>query len=138
MRISSRAVIINKNGLLTMFRRKKLSDKITEYYVIPGGGKEENESYFENVVRELKEEMNVDIKVLGFLGVDDNESGSSYYFHCEITNGVPKLSGEELERMTDDNYYEPRYIKECDIESLDLFGKEFVKRAKKQTYLPLK
>ena len=67
MRISSRAIIIKDGKLLAMFRRKIKDGKVKEYFAIPGGGLEENETLEENVVRELKEEMNVDIKVLGYL-----------------------------------------------------------------------
>ena len=43
-RISSRAIIIDNDQLLTMFRRKIKDGKTEEYYVIPGGGKEGNET----------------------------------------------------------------------------------------------
>ena len=44
-RISSRAIIIEDGKLLTMFRRKTKKDgSVKEYYVIPGGGLEENET----------------------------------------------------------------------------------------------
>ena len=57
-RRSSRAVIIEDNKLLYIFRRK-IDDlgNISEYYVIPGGGIEDNETKEETVVRELKEEL---------------------------------------------------------------------------------
>lgn len=39
-RISSRAIIIENNKLLTFFRRKNKDGKIKEYYSLPGGGQE--------------------------------------------------------------------------------------------------
>lgn len=49
-----------------MFRRKiKDNGSVKEYYVISGGDINENESLIENVLREIKEEFSVDIKVLG-------------------------------------------------------------------------
>ena len=64
-RVSSRAIIIEDNKLLAMFRRKIKNDgSVKEYYVIPGGGLEENETLEENVIRELKEEFSVDIEEL--------------------------------------------------------------------------
>ena len=68
-RESSRAVIIDNNRVLTMFRRKidEVGNK-NEYYAIPGGGIEENETMEKAVVRELQEELNVKIKILGYLG----------------------------------------------------------------------
>ena len=69
MRNSARAVIICDGKVLTMFRRLKNKDgSIKEYYVLPGGGIEENETMEQTVVRELKEEMNLDIKIIEYLG----------------------------------------------------------------------
>ena len=110
MRTSARAVIIQDGKVLTMFRRKTKDGTTSEYYVIPGGGQEENETLEETVLRELKEEMNVDIKVLGYLGKEVWKDTTSNYFHCEIVKGTPHLGGEELDRMSQDNYYEPTFI----------------------------
>lgn len=63
-RISSRAIIIEDNKLLVMFRRKIKNGIKKEYYVIPGGGLEEGETLEQNVIREIKEEFNIDIKVI--------------------------------------------------------------------------
>ena len=118
-RIGARAIIINDNKVLTMYRRK--TDKegnVDEYYVMPGGGQEENETLEETVIRELKEEFNVDIKILGYLGIKENEKSINYFYHCEIIDGIPTLSGEELERMTDDNYYEVREVSLDDIDNI--------------------
>ncbi len=129
MRVSSRAIIIENGKLLTMFRRKFYEGKWKEYYVIPGGGLEEGETLEENVVRELKEEMNVDIRVLKFIGNQQFENREDNYFLCEIIAGTPKLGGEELERMTNENYYEPRYIEIDKLEEYDIQGKELILKA---------
>ena len=135
MRISARAVIIQEGKVLTMFRRKVKDGVANEYYVIPGGGQDEGETLEETVVRELKEEMNVDIKILGYLGKEVWNESTSNYFHCEIVNGTPHLGGEELDRMSQDNYYEPKFI---DLDLLDsdlkIVGTEFVNKAKNKTY----
>ena len=127
MRISSRGIIIQNGKVLTMFRRKIKDGNTKEYYVIPGGGLEDGETLEQNVVRELKEEMNVDIKILGYLGQDD-QTGSNY-FHCQITNGTPKLGGEELDRMTNDNYYEPLFVNIDNLQNIDIYGREFIFKA---------
>lgn len=41
MRTSARAVIVENGKLLTMFRHKEKEGKVKEYYVIPGGGRDE-------------------------------------------------------------------------------------------------
>lgn len=127
-RVSSRAIIIDDNKLLTMFRRKIKSDgTVKEYYVIPGGGLEEGETLEENVIRELKEEFNVDIEVVKFLGTEEYDDTIANYFLCKIVSGTPKLGGEELERMTSENYYEIRYIDLNDIDNYDINAKDIIK-----------
>lgn len=138
MRISSRAIIINEGKVLTMYRRKTNNNVTTEYYVFPGGGKEDNETLQENVIRELKEEMNVDIKILGYLGKTTWKESTSNFFHCEIVNGIPTLGGEELERMKEENYYEPRFVDINDIDNIDLKDKEFVSKAINKEYIKLR
>lgn len=135
MRISSRAVVIEDNKLLTMFRRKIKDGVKKEYFVIPGGGLEEGETLEQNVVRELAEEMNVDVKILGYLGKTEDEELCQHYFHCEIVKGTPHLGGEELERMTESNYYKPTFVEIEDIENIDIFGIEFVKKALRKEYV---
>lgn len=134
MRVSSRAVIIENGKLLTMFRRKIKDGKTMEYFVIPGGGLEEGESLEENVIRELKEEMNIDIKILGYLGYREDEKTKEHYFHCEIENGTPKLGGEELERMTNENYYEPIFVDVSDLNKINILGLTFVNKALEKKY----
>lgn len=127
-RISSRAIIIENGKLLTMFRRKiKKDGSVKEYYVIPGGGLEENETLEENVIRELKEEFNIDIAIVKFLGTEEYDDTIANYFLCKIVNGTPKLGGEELERMTKENYYEIRYIDLKNIDSYDINAKDLIK-----------
>lgn len=68
-----------------MFRRKKKEDgSYQEYYAIPGGGLEENETLKENVIREIKEELNIDIEILGYLGHKEDYTSITYFF---IVNG---------------------------------------------------
>ena len=133
-RISSRAVIIENNKILVMFRRKIKEGKKVEYYVIPGGGKEENETLEENVKRELFEEMNIKIDILGYLGKYESENTIEHYFHCTIKEGIPTLSGEEKDRMTEDNYYEVRFEDIKNLKELHLAAEDKVLKAIEQKY----
>ena len=127
-RVSSRAIIIEDGKLLTMFRRKiKKDGSVKEYYVIPGGGLEESETLEENVFRELKEEFNVDIEIVKFLSTEEYDDTIANYFLCKIVNGTPKLGGEELDRITPENYYEIRYIDLNDIDNYDINAKDIIK-----------
>ena len=135
MRTSARAIIIQNGELLTMFRHREKDGKVKEYYVIPGGGREEGEKLEDTVKRELQEEMNVEIKVLGYLGKREDDETCAHYFHCQIINGTPILGGEELDLMNKANFYEPRFVSISEIDSLDMNGKEFVKMAMKNKYI---
>lgn len=136
-RVSSRGIIIEDGKVLTMFRRKIKDGIVKEYYVIPGGGIENNETLVENVTRELKEEFTIDIEVLGYLGKDEDEVSIANFFHCKRVNGEVKLSGEELERMSEDNYYEPRYIDINNLDKIDIIGKNMIMKAVNKEYIDL-
>ena len=137
-RVSARAIIIENNQVLTMFRRKKKDNGIyKEYYVIPGGGVEPNETLEETCIRELKEEYNVDIEILGYLGADEKEDTIGHLFHAKIVNGIPSLGGEESERNNEDNYYEIRKIDLDKLNEIDIDAIEFINKAKNLEYVGL-
>ena len=135
-RVSARAIIIEDGELLAMFRRKKKDDgSYKEYYVIPGGGVEDNETLEETCVREIKEEFNVDVKILGYLGSDEKDTTVGHFFHAEIIDGVPTLGGEENDRNNPDNYYEIRRININKINEIDIDAKEFINKARNNEYV---
>jgi len=133
-RISSRAVITDNDSLLTIFRRKIKEGKKEEYYVLPGGGLEGNETPEENVTRELKEELTIDIEILGYLGTIETEDRLEHYFHCKIVSGTPTIGGEELDRMSNENYYEVRTIPLQDLDTIDVKGKDKIQKALSKEY----
>ena len=55
-RVSARAIIIENNKLLVMFRRTIKDGIVKEYYALLGGGVEGNETLEETVKREMMEE----------------------------------------------------------------------------------
>ena len=136
-RISSRAIIIENNELLVMFRRKIKDNEIKEYYAIPGGGKEPNETLEENVIRELNEEFCVDIKILGYLGKKEYDNAIEHFFACSIVNGIPKLGGEELDRNTPENYYEVRKISLTEALNSNINSKDMITLAINKKYIDI-
>lgn len=134
-RISSRGIIIEDNFVYLMFRRRILEDGIIkEYYVVPGGGINEGETLQENIIRELKEELSVDVKINGYIGKDENKESIAYFFSCTIINGTPKLGGEELERSTEKNYYEIRKVSITKLAELNLLFQDKIIKASNQEY----
>ena len=128
MRKTSRAIIIDDEKLLVFFRRKIKDGKVTTYYAIPGGHVEYGESCEDTVIRELKEEMNLDIEIIEYLGnliVDNQEEN---YFYAKIIGGELQFGGEELERNNENNYYEIRWLPLNDISNSGIRAIDFIKK----------
>ena len=135
-RVSSRGIIIQNDYVYLMFRRRiKENGEIKEYYVIPGGGINENETLEENVKREVKEEFSVDVKINGYIGKDESEETIANFFSCSIISGTPKLGGEELDRCKESNYYEVRKVKIEDLDKIDVMGKDMIIKAFNNIYV---
>ena len=134
-RVSSRGIIIENDYVYLMFRRRiKENGEMKEYYVIPGGGINENETLEENVKREVKEEFSVDVKINGYIGKDESEETIANFFSCSIISGTPKLAGQELDRFTESNYYEVRKVKIEDLDKIDVMGKDMIIKAFNKVY----
>lgn len=128
MKKTARAVIIKDNKLLVFFRRKIVDGEEITYYAIPGGHVEDNENAEETVIRELKEEMNIDIGILKYLGKIENELACEYYYHANIIGGEIKFGGEELERCNESNYYEIKWLNLDDIDSSGIRAIDLIKK----------
>jgi len=130
-RVSGRAILIENDEVYLMFRRRNRDGKIVEYYAIPGGGKEENETIEECVAREVKEEFNLDVEVKELLGTVEDDKNIGYIYNTKLIGGDFKLSGEELERNTPDNYYEVRKVNIKDIDNIELLeeNKAMIRKA---------
>ncbi len=134
-RISSRGIIINGDNVYTMFRRRIKEDGTKkEYYVVPGGGIEKNEELTDNLLREMKEEFSVDVKIIGYLGKDESEDTIAHFFRCEIIEGIPTLGGEELVKCCDSNYYEICQVQIKDLDSIDIMAKDMILKAYNEEY----
>ena len=127
-RVSGRAILIENDEVYLMFRRRNRDGKIV---AIPGGGKEENETIEECVAREVKEEFNLDVEVKEFLGTVEDDKNIGYIYNTKLIGGDFKLSGEELERNTPDNYYEVRKVNIKDIDNIELLeeNKAMIRKA---------
>lgn len=133
MRTNKRAVgIIIQNNKLLVFHRFKDGEW---YYAFVGGGVEEGETEEEAVIREMKEELSIDIKVdkllfQQFVSRNRKDIGREHYFYL-ITefSGTLELSGPEKERETEDNRYIPIWIP---IDELGKYENLYPKEAKEK------
>ncbi len=134
-RISCRGIIFSENRLYVLKRRKKRKEEWVEYYSIPGGGLEEGETLEECVLRELKEELSVTCKILGYLGQVEEENSIQYFFHCEKVEGEYCLGGEEKERNSTQNFYELTTIDSNNLSDYPIFYTDMIEKAKRKEYI---
>ncbi len=69
-------------------------------WVLPGGGKEEGESYEEAIIREIKEETGFSVKITKTIGEYfpmNRLSRHTYLYECEILDGRATISNETKE-----------------------------------------
>lgn len=125
----SAAIIIDNKKILLMFRRKYGR----EYFCLPGGTIEQNETPKQTVIREVKEETNLDIKVEEspiFEFEDSDGISYCYYFKAESFKGNLELGGEEREKCCRENYYELRWVDLKKLEEINLQPKELFEKLK--------
>lgn len=136
-RISGRAVIFDGNEVVLMFRRRLANGIFKEYYGIPGGGQEPNETIEECIIREIKEEFQIDIEIISYLGKVEDNDNIGYIYSARVLAGTPVLGGEELDGNSSSNYYEIRKVSLDDLDNIDLLpeNKELIKKAARELYL---
>jgi 8-oxo-dGTP pyrophosphatase MutT (NUDIX family) len=87
MRTSIRSVIPFNKGLILIHRIRKENETLLDYYVFPGGGLEENESIDECLIRELKEEVGIDIRVIKQLYEVMDTDRKEFFYLCQYIKG---------------------------------------------------
>lgn len=107
--------IIRKDNTVLLIHRFKMGE---EYWVLPGGGVESEESVDEALLRELMEETSLSVEKFTFLAEHTRESGIKHLFYEVSASGEPMLSGPEKEGMSDDNQYILEWI---DVETAKKF-----------------
>ncbi len=103
--------VIIRDGKILLIRRIKNGN---EYYVYPGGGIDEGEDKLTALNREMKEELNFEIKEFEFLfKLDDTydvRQQIDYTYLIKDFTGDLQLGGPEKEIMNENNQYYPEWI----------------------------
>jgi len=127
MIVGSRVIIVNKERILLIHRFKNGR----EYYVLPGGAIEKDESPENAAIREIKEETNLDIELGPLLSksneIVNGEERLGYYFLADKFSGKLKLGGPEVERQSENNVYLLEWFPLAQLESI-LFYPEKIKK----------
>lgn len=114
-RTRATAVIIKDHQVLLIHRKNE-----NEYYVFPGGGVEKGETPEVALLRELKEETSLEVKIVKLLEHKLYEDGTeNYSYLCEHVSGEPRLadnSPEREEMKKGFQYYNPIWV---DIDKLE-------------------
>jgi inorganic pyrophosphatase len=116
MRYRAAVFVIDKDKVLLFYRLKNGQ----EYYAVPGGGVEPNETPEQAAVRELKEETSLNITLgnkIGELEADDNHQ---YFYIAKSWSGTPTFGGEELERQSPANVYRLEWVPIETLNDIDL------------------
>lgn len=129
-----RAIIIENEEVILMYRERLKDGKLLNYYAIPGGGLEPGETIEECTKREIKEEFNLDIEVKELLGTLEDDKNISYVYNTNIIGGNLKLGGEEKEISNPNNYYEIRKVPLSELDKINIYeeNKSFIKKAMKE------
>ena len=98
------AAIIIEDGKVLLARRAK-GEKLAGYWEFPGGKREEDETIDECLVREIREELSLDIEVLGEFDTSDYEYPGGQIrligLLAEIQNGVISKTVHDLVEWID-------------------------------------
>lgn len=81
--------IIPMNGGFALMHRKNVKREISEFYAFPGGGLEENETYEEGTIREIKEELGIDVEIVEKLyeNTANKFNKKEIYYLCKYIDG---------------------------------------------------
>ena len=118
------AILVKDDKVLLMHRTRDGK----EFWVFPGGGKEENETVEEAVVREVEEEASMKCKIVKLLytHIYSDLGHKQFHYLCEYLTGKPKLGDfNEFETMkNEDQSYEPVWMKIEDLSKKLLYPLE--------------
>lgn len=111
------AVIIIRDGMLLLIHRRVPGQ---DYYVLPGGHVELEESLEEACIREVREETGLTITIKGRLCTLNNRGRIERYFLAGDQYGELQLGGPELERHNVDDQYELEWVKAEYLDQVNL------------------
>lgn len=130
MLTAARVIIVKNNKFLFIHRIKHGK----EYYVLPGGTIEANETPEQAAIREIKEETNFEIKIDKLIWESEelvkNEKRYAYYFLAKSFTGKLKLGGPEIVKQAEDNQYIFEWLTISELDKLLVYPEGLKERIK--------
>lgn len=121
--IRSAGIIIRESKVLLLHRKNNGQ----EYWVFPGGGIEVTETAEECVIREIKEELNMEATnpQLAFMY---EVNGTEHPMFLVDVKGEPELGAEAKDRNSDENFYAAEWTEISELETLGtIYPKEAIR-----------
>lgn len=131
-----RGIIVKDNKIAVIKRIREKDGKVREYYVLPGGGIEDEETMEQAMLREAKEELGVEVKINGELYKFINMGELNHFMLCEIINGEfgtgtgPEYTSTEYK---DRGQYIPMMLTREEMQQVDLVPNEIRDKIIKDT-----
>lgn len=126
-RIRASAIIFVDNKLITVYREKIINGVLKKYYVIPGGGVEDNETIEEATKREISEEVGIDIVLTDKYFYLEKEDAEEYFYIANYVSGkIGTGTGPEFTNRDVEKYgtYEIRLVEKDDVKNINLLPPE--------------
>lgn len=115
------AVIYHDDKVL-LGQRSKNESHAAGYWAAIGGGVEPGESFEQAIIREVKEEIGVDVRVVQKLESFPATENTCmlHWFHVEIISGTPRICDEEHDELRWFKPSELQVLKPSFKEDIDL------------------
>ena len=111
------AAIIIDNGFLLLMHRTKPNK---EYYVLPGGSVESDETPEAACIREVEEETGLVITLAKKVLALNNEGRLEHYFLVSTYEGQLHIGKPESDRQSSDNQYALEWVRLEHLEQINL------------------
>jgi 8-oxo-dGTP diphosphatase len=116
MKNRATAIIIRDGKLLLIHRQKPGKD----FYVLPGGGVNLDESFEQACIREVKEETGLDVLALHLVSRYITLEKEENYYVTQVTPAEPVLGGAEAKRQSPADSYTLVWVEAAQLENLNL------------------
>lgn len=125
MHKSVRGILKEKDRIVLIHRIKSVKGEIKDYFVIPGGKMEDEETEEETLIREMYEELGIKVKPLKRVLEYNNfeyDGSIQIYYECEFVSGeIGTGQGEEIvSKDKDYGEFIPVIIDIKEIENINL------------------